>query len=294
MDNREMVTADRIKQAVAAVKTARPAYDEMLRFYERLFLAQEAAKEKLTIAPIEVSQELLSVKREEGFPVLNKAEFAIDLEESVVLLREICGFGAEANEALAEASPKIVQALDKDVLDADALFSKILIDDETYFDEVSKTLDVDKAILAFLGYSSIRPSLTLCAEQIVTHLDKEKPWKRGYCPVCGSPPGLSVLREEAARSLVCGFCSHEWKTSRIYCPFCDNRDHKTLNYFFSEEEKGYRVDVCDQCKKYVKTVDTREVGHPFYPLLEQVSTLHLDFLAQKQGLESGIPIWLQI
>lgn len=294
MDDRKMVTADRIKQAVSAVKAARPAYEEMLRFYERLFLAQEAARERLTIPPIEISQELLSVKREEGFPIINKAEFSIDFEGSVALMREICQLTGEANEALAEASPKIVTALDKNTLDADALFSKILIDDETYFDEVSKALDVDKTILAFLGYSSMRPSLTLCAEQIATHLDKEKPWKRGYCPVCGSPPGLSVLREEGARSLVCGFCSHEWKTARIYCPFCDNRDHKTLNYFFSEEEKGYRVDVCDQCKKYVKTVDTRETEHPFYPLVEQVSTLHLDFLAQEQGLESGNPIWLQI
>ncbi|MBW1895999.1 MAG: formate dehydrogenase accessory protein FdhE [Deltaproteobacteria bacterium] len=294
MDNRKMVTADRIKQAVAAVKAARPAYGEMLHFYERLFLAQEAAREKLTLPLIEISEELLSVKREEGFPIINKAEFSIDFEGSVALMREICQLSMEANETLAGASPKIVEALDKDTLDANALFSKILIDDEAYFDEVSKALGVDKTILAFLGYSSMRPSLTLCAEQLASYLDKGKLWQRGYCPVCGSTPALSVFREEGARSLVCGFCSHEWKTTRVYCPFCDNRDQKTLNYFFSEEEKDYRVDVCDQCKKYVKTVDTREMKHPFYPLVEQVSTLHLDLLAQEQGLESGNPIWLQM
>jgi FdhE protein len=290
-----MTTADLIKQAVAAVKAERPAYAEMLPFYEKLFLAQEAEKAQLTPAPIEVPGDLASVKRTEGFPIINKTDFAIDLEASAALLRRICGLSAEANETLAKASPIIVQALDEDRLDAGTLFSKILGDETTFFDEVAGTLGVDKTILAFLAYSSMRPSLALRAEQIAAaHLDGEERWQRGYCPVCGSLPGLSVLRDEGARSFVCSFCSHEWKTMRIYCPFCDNSDQKTLNFFFSKEEKGYRVDVCEQCKKYVKTVDTREIKHPFYPLVEQVSTLHLDFLAQKQGLESGNPIWLQI
>jgi FdhE protein len=68
----------------------------------------------------------------------------------------------------------------------------------------------------------------------------------------------------------------------------------TLHYFFSEEEEDYRVDVCDACKKYLKTVDTRKIEHPVYALVEQISTLHLDMLAQEQGLESGSPLWLRI
>jgi hypothetical protein len=33
---------------------------------------------------------------------------------------------------------------------------------------------------------------------------------------------------------------------------------------------------------------------PVHPYVEQVSTLHLDMLAREKGLESGIPLWLQI
>ena len=102
-----------------------------------------------------------------------------------------------------------------------------------------------------------------------------------------------VIRGEGERFLVCSFCSHEWRTARIGCPFCENKDQKTLHYFFSDEEKDYRVHVCDQCKKYVKTIDTRKMERPFHLRVEQISTLHLDMLAQEKGLESGIPLWLQ-
>lgn len=294
MSEKENMTADQIKKAVAAVKAERPAYEEILDFYEKLFLAQEVIKRQVQLDPIKISEELLSVKREESFPLINKADFTIDIKASQDLLREICRLAAETNEVLSEAAPKIVDAMDKGTLDAPVLFSKILNEDDSYFDETAKKLKTDKKVLAFMAYFSMKPSVSLCAEQLVTYLDKETPWQKGYCPICGSPPALSILRDEGKRFLLCSFCSHEWETQRIYCPFCNNNKQKTLRYFFSEEEKGYRVDVCDECKKYIKAVDTREVKRPVHPFLEQISTLHLDLIAQEQGLESGIPIWLQM
>ena len=66
-----------------------------------------------------------------------------------------------------------------------------------------------------------------------------------------------------------------------------------MNYFFSEEEEDYRVYVCDQCKKYIKTVDIRKTKRPVCLFVEEITTLHLDMLAQEQGLKSGTPLWLQ-
>ncbi|MCP4691801.1 MAG: formate dehydrogenase accessory protein FdhE, partial [Desulfobacterales bacterium] len=94
---------------------------------------------------------------------------------------------------------------------------------------------------------------------------------------------LSVLRDQGARGLVCGFCSHEWASKRIYCPFCENTDSETLQYFYSDDEKEYRVDVCDKCKNYVKTMDLNKCDRIFHPPLELVSTLHLDMKARESG-----------
>jgi FdhE protein len=291
---RKSITVDEIQGAIAVVKAERPAYEDLLVFYEKVFLAQEKAKEQVRLTSIEIPGKLLSIKREEGFPLIDRTGFAVDVEASESLLRELCGVAVETNEVLAEAGKKLVDALDKGRLDASTLFAKILSEDRQGFQRVAKELDVDEHILAFFGYNSVRPSLSLCAEQLTAHLGDGMSWKKGYCPVCGSPPALSILRDEGNRFLVCSFCGHEWHTQRIYCPFCNNQDHTKLHYFFGEEEKNYRVDVCNVCRKYLKTVDTRELNHPVYPLLEQVSTLHLDLLAREQGLESGSPLWLQI
>ncbi len=286
-------TADQIKKAVSAIKALRPAYEGLLVFYEKLFLAQEASKKHIHLQPIKIPENLLAVKLKEKFPLIAIKDFTVDIKTSEALLREICQLTCEANEVLTQAGIKLMDALDKGTVDASTLLSKTLSEDDVYFDETAKSLKIDKEVLLFMAHGSIRPSLSLCAEQLATYIDnKGTPWEKGYCPVCGCPPAISILRGEGERFLFCSFCDHKWHSQRIYCPFCENKDQKTLHYFFSEEEE-YRVNVCDKCKRYIKTVDTREIKRSVYPFLEQVATLHLDMLAQNQGLQSGHPLWLQ-
>lgn len=286
-------TAEQIKKAVRDIKALRPAYEGILAFYEKLFLAQEATESHIRLQPIEIPGDLLAVKRKEGFPLIARKDFRVDIKASEALLREICQLACEANEVLTHAGVKLMDALDKGTVDAPTLLSKTLSEDDIYFDETAKSLEIDKEVLLFMAHGSIRPSLSLCAGQLATYIDKNTLWEKGYCPVCGSPPAISILRGEGERFLFCSFCDHEWHSQRIYCPFCENKDQKTLHYFFSEEEEEYRVDVCDQCRKYIKTIDTRKIKRPVYPFVEQVTTLHLDMLAQNQGFQSGHPLWLQ-
>ncbi|MBW2740968.1 MAG: formate dehydrogenase accessory protein FdhE [Deltaproteobacteria bacterium] len=287
-------TAEQIKKAVSAIKALRPAYKDLLAFYEKLFLAQEATKSHMRLQPIKIPGDLLAVKRKEGFPLIARKDFTVDIKTSEALLKEICRLAGEVNEVLAHAGVKLMDALDRGTVDASVLLSKTLNEDNLYFDETAKSLEIDKEVLLFMAHGSIRPSLSLCAEQLATYIDKDTLREKGYCPVCGSPPAISILRGEGERFLFCSFCDHEWYSQRIYCPFCENKDQKTLHYFFSEEEEEeYRVDVCDRCRKYIKTIDTRKIKRPVYPFIEQVATLHLDMLAQNQGLQSGHPLWLK-
>jgi len=287
------VKADQIKRAVAGVKAARPAYQDILAFYEKLFLAQEASKEKTVPKSIDISKEILAIKRKESFPLISTKDFAIDMVAAEALLRELCGLAEGANEVLAHGGRYIVAGLDNGSLDASALFAKILDGGDAYWQEAAKKADVAATALAFLVHNAVKPSLSLCAEQVATCLDLEIPWEKGYCPICGNGPALAMLRDEGERFLLCSFCGYEWAASRLFCPFCENKDQKNLHYFYSDEEKELRVHVCDACKRYIKTVDTRKMARPFYPFLEQISTLHLDMLARDQGLDSGLPLWLQ-
>jgi FdhE protein len=112
-------------------------------------------------------------------------------------------------------------------------------------------------------------------------------WERGYCPVCGSNPTLSLFGENGRRFLVCGFCWHKWPSSRMFCHNCGNRDHDTLRYYTFEDEEAYRTDVCDKCRHYIKTVDCRVLGRFVYPPLECIATSHLDIKMQDMGFENS-------
>ena len=60
-----------------------------------------------------------------------------------------------------------------------------------------------------------------------------------------------------------------------------------MDYVDEKGEKEFRVDLCDNCKKYLKALDSRETERKIYPPLEQISSLHLDYKANEMGYESG-------
>ncbi|MFV9645858.1 MAG: formate dehydrogenase accessory protein FdhE [Desulfobacterales bacterium] len=293
MSDNIQFTEDQITKAAESLKELRPAYGAILDFYKQIFIAQEDSKGKTGIDPIQISDEMLSIKANEEFPLINLSEFTIDAKASKMLLIKICSITKESSGDMSSSARAILEAIDAEEFDLDPLFFGLLEEDDSVFEKTVKKHAIKKADLAFIVYNSIKPSLSLCAEQLSAYLDKDKPWGKGYCPICGSPPGLSMFEGEGGeRFLLCGFCGHKWSSRRLYCPFCDNTDSKTLNYIYSDEEKEYRVDLCDKCKKYIKTIDTRKTERIIYPPFEQVATLHLDIKAKEMKYESGIDVSL--
>jgi len=288
------LTSDHIKEAVKALKTLRPVYNEILDFYEQIFIAQEESKSHIQIEPIKIPDDIISVKAKENFPLITMSDFVIDTKVSKDLMIQICNIVKELKGDMAVSAQAVLEAIETGKIDPDSLFFSLFEGGASFFEKTAIRHKIDKNALAFITYSSIKPSLNVCSQQLATYLDKESTWGKGYCPVCGSLPGLSMFIGEGERFLFCSFCWNQWSSRRLFCPFCDNTDSKTLNYFYSEEEKEYRVDLCDSCKKYIKTVDNRETQRYIYPPLEAVSTLHLDIEAQKKGFESGVPLGMQI
>lgn len=287
------ITSQQIKQAAAALKKLRPAYREIIDFYEKIFVAQEDSKSEIKLEALKISTEMLAVKKKERFPLIDVSEFRVDTKAAIALLQCICQIVEAANREMANSVRVIRKAIDSESLDPQTLFSSLIKTDDAYFDTLEKDLGIDKKNLAFVAYLSIKPSVIHCAEQLLSYLDPDNPWDKGICPLCGSAPGFSMFEEEGERVLYCGFCWHRWAAQRIFCPFCENKDSKTLHYYFSEEEKNYRIDCCDRCKTYLKAIDQRNTDRIIYPPLEFVATLHLDIKAQEMGFKSGIQLELQ-
>lgn len=293
MASNENVTTDQINQAADAIKKIRPVYDPLLSFYAQIFIAQESAKKDIDLDPIHISEEILTLKRKEQLPLVNPADFNVDAEVGRKLLVDICHIITSSNSEMAGGASAILEAVG-DTIPPEELFSAILKGDDSYFQKTADRIPIDKNTLAFVAYNSIKPSLVLCSEQLASYSEAPEKWKKGYCPICGNYPVISMLDSDGTRLLYCSFCWHEWPTARNNCPYCGNEDRKAHDYFYSDAEKSYRVDLCDSCKKYIKTVDKREAGRTIYPPLEQVTTLHLDMKAQELGFESGIQLQLQL
>ena len=106
------------------------------------------------------------------------------------------------------------------------------------------------------------------------------------CPFCSRKPGVGVLRplgDGGQRSLVCSFCLGEWEFRRIVCPGCGEEDHSKLPvYTAAEEFKHVRVECCDSCRHYIKTVDLTRNGLAD-PVVDEIASIALDLWAQKQG-----------
>jgi FdhE protein len=105
------------------------------------------------------------------------------------------------------------------------------------------------------------------------------------CPFCGRKPGLGVLRpmgDGGQRSLICSLCLYEWEFRRIVCPACGEENHAKLPVYTAEEFKNVRVECCDSCRCYIKTVDLTKSGLA-EPIVDEIAAIPLDLWAQDHG-----------
>jgi formate dehydrogenase maturation protein FdhE len=107
------------------------------------------------------------------------------------------------------------------------------------------------------------------------------------CPLCGGKPVVGVLRPEgdgAKKSLVCMLCAHEWAFRRIYCPACGEEREPQMAYYSAPEIAHVRVDVCDTCHTYLKSIDLTKTGLAV-PVVDELATIPLDLWAREHGYE---------
>jgi len=111
------------------------------------------------------------------------------------------------------------------------------------------------------------------------------PHAYALCPFCRRKAGFGVLRpmgDGAARSLVCSFCLAEWEFRRIVCPGCGEEDDKKLAVFTADEFPCIRVECCDSCKTYLKTIDLTRNGYA-EPVVDELASAPLDLWAREHG-----------
>jgi FdhE protein len=154
---------------------------------------------------------------------------------------------------------------------------------QAYFDAAGDIADAGGAVL-FVVEAILQPF----AETIATTLTLAPGGATigpSRCPACGTLPVVAVLREAghgAKRSLLCGLCFTEWECLRMRCASCDNDQFERLPIYTAEQFPFVRIDACDSCRRYIKTIDLTKNGLAVPPV-DDIATLSLDLWATEQG-----------
>ena len=134
---------------------------------------------------------------------------------------------------------------------------------------------------AFFANAVLQPFAEYLAERTDSATDSSPP----LCPFCGSKPQVAVLRPEgdgAKRFLLCSLCATEWLYRRVICPNCAEENKDKLPIFLEKEFDYVRVDACDTCRTYIKSIDLTRNGRAV-PMVDELATVSLNLWAQENN-----------
>lgn len=184
----------------------------------------------------------------------------------------------------------------------DALLAQLQQADDAALDAAAD------ALLGVAGSDAVDPAtapLLMAALQLYWHVlagDARArsivpmPDAPGLCPVCGTPPVVSIVHAQAPyanyRYLACGLCNSQWHYVRIQCSRCGAAGKDIAQHALAaadasanpSAEAGVRAETCEACHGYRKIV-YEEKDPAVEPLADDLGSLALDVLLGDQGYE---------
>ena len=287
IDTMDSINLPTIEAALDGLEGKESLSESTVRFFRDLIRVQSEIKSRLHDEHItfSLSEDEIKEKLRQGTPLISPEIIPFNNLYLKELFSRICEIMKRSEQGNAEALKKLLDAENSGDLPLETLTRKLLSHESTYFSTLSKKLTIGEDLLLFIALNLAKPFCEALAEKITVEIG-ENEWLRHYCPFCGSTAHIARLEKETGRKILsCQLCSSEWRYMRIKCPFCCNEKQKSMR-FLEVEGSPYRLDFCDQCRRYIKTFDERKGGDGkgvFIPSVEDLSTMYLDILAGREG-----------
>lgn len=265
--------AARRRKRIEAERARRPEAEVWLGLLERALDATE-------LPPWTRLAPRVPSARDREAPLLHEAFVAVDGRAARRWVRDLL----KAAAGSAEPGAASLAGLRGRTLDPVELLAAAAGEDAAAIEAIAARAGADPPAVTAVARLAALPLLHGCAAALAPKLPVG--WSRGWCPVCGGWPSLAELRGlERTRVLRCGRCATGWELPVLVCPFCDERDHDNQFSFAADgEEQKRRVDVCQTCHGYIKTVTTLSPLHAWVVPLEDLATLEFDIVAAEREL----------
>jgi formate dehydrogenase accessory protein FdhE len=159
--------------------------------------------------------------------------------------------------------------------------------------EIESTEAIDEMLLAYWRTPSdteffAKAFLQPYGQYVAQVSNRNAPVDERRCPACAGKPQLSFLQnnettaESGNRDLMCAKCLSVWSFRRVVCANCGEEDPVKLGYFESTAINHVRIEACDNCKYYLKSIDLTRLGNA-QPLVDEVAAAPLDLWATEHG-----------
>ena len=236
---------------------------EILRFYQEIARVQKALYARLQSAY--------------GNKIEKRPEGSLRDELDVnLLLPCFPGLLAAVKRA---GSAQLVEAADRLAHDGQSRWADLLTHHWTADAQGGPKLQLPEAFFT-------QALLAAYAEYLAGHTEfRVLSYGQPTCPLCQRRPQVGVLRPEgdgSKRSFVCSLCAWEWDYRRIVCPACGENDPHKLPIYSAGEFEYVRIEACQSCKNYLKTVDLTKNGLAV-PVVDELATTPLNLWAQEKG-----------
>jgi formate dehydrogenase accessory protein FdhE len=226
----------------------------------------------------------------------------------MLVYSRLLGLQRDCDEILRRRAEHLTGSLDRDLpalrpCIVPTLRAVMAIGPVRLVDEARRTLDqpeaaTDAALLAawhspsghsFFPRIVLQPYAQCLASMQLRPADRDLPSNSHACPFCGGAPQLAILQSAGSadgggRQLLCGTCFTTWPFRRVLCVQCGEEDEHRLGYFHTAAFDHLRVDACDSCQGYLKTVDLTRLGIAV-PVVDEVAGAPLDLWAVDRGYQ---------
>lgn len=273
----------RVEETLDYVAEQNPHSQAILDAFKTLMTERNRLRNDIDLKPVDT--QFIDMERlKGGVPVIRQIPlFLPDDPGNAIALVLI--------PALAEGLPTLYADLDalKDhIVNGDIQINHYLLAFPDHGQEIiarwSKQFKIQETTLLLVVKQVTRVLLEKRAGKIVTAFP-EFEWNKGCCPICGAFPAVSTIQEQThQRWLHCADCGHEWRFSRVICPYCENEEPEGMTFFFVEDRKREMAFMCDKCNRYVITINRVDDISDYDLEIRAMGLVHLDMIMQEKGL----------
>jgi FdhE protein len=279
--------AERIRQALERMSLDLPQLSEIFKAFGAICQSQAQIRDQLP--EVDISRlTWITENLSQGIPALNRDALCIPDANFWEAAKKLIPIMASSFPKIKDQLTKIEQMVVQQTGSHQDLYESLMSEEDNPVKSELIREQIDLPIIRFVMAQVVNPFAWKVGGSFPA-LPESAQWHRGYCPVCGSWPDLSLIQDkEGKRTLQCSFCGYQWGYLRLSCPFCESDDQDKLEFLFSEDRKHERAELCLICKKYIVGIDSRESTINIPREVAGLSLIYLDLIAQQKGFSPGV------